>query len=299
MKKKIASLILALTPALLFAQTPFWTEDFGVVENTNNCDQGKLATTYTGPNGSWTMAITGPEADTPNSWFVSAQEQGSAVGTCGSTCGGNNRTLHLSNTTSLGQDVDGGAYYFEAMDMLCGLIPCGATSRRVQSPTINCSGKTDITLSFKYIEGGNAIDNATLWYSSDNGTNWTQLADMAKTADCGGGRGIWTAYSIALPASANNNSNVKIGFQWINNEDSDATDPSVAVDDIVLSTTDVVVTCCPGDFNCDGVVNTLDMLIIGNQFGCSTGCTADLNNDGIINAADMTIFDGLYGNICP
>ena len=99
---------------------------------------------------------------------------------------------------------------------------------------IDCSGRTDIGLDFVYIEGGNAIDNATLWYY--NGTSWAQIADMAKTfSGACSPQGIWTAYNISLPASADNNPDVKIGFQWINNDDADATDPSFAVDDIVLS----------------------------------------------------------------
>lgn len=37
--------------------------------------------------------------------------------------------------------------------------------------------------------------------------------DIPKSINCGGGQGRWTQYSIALPASANNNPNVKIGFR--------------------------------------------------------------------------------------
>ena len=32
-------------------------------------------------------------------------------------------------------------------------------------------------------------------------------------------QGQWTAFSILLPVSANNNPSVKIGFNWINNDD--------------------------------------------------------------------------------
>ncbi|PCH92367.1 MAG: hypothetical protein COB85_08235, partial [Bacteroidetes bacterium] len=49
-------------------------------------------------------------------------------------------------------------------------------------------------------------------------------------------QGTWTAFSILLPASANNNDSVKIGFNWTNNDDGVGTDPSVAIDDITLST---------------------------------------------------------------
>lgn|GEM_PF-2382776 len=293
--KKIYALVLVLIPSVLFSQTVFWTEDFGT-----GCNQGQLASAYSGTNGAWTMTVTGPEADDANAWFVSARDNGNAIGTCGSGCG-TNRTMHISNSFATPlpvHPIDDYAIYAEGFDGFCGLIQCAATSKRMESPTINCTGRTDISVNFKYFEGGNAIDNATLWYSANNGGAWTQISDMPKTALCGADRGTWTAYTFALPASANNNATVKIGLQWVNNDDGDATDPSFAVDDITLSVPDVV-TCCPGDFNCDGVINVLDMIIMVNQFGCAAGCTADLNNDGIIGAADLTIFNGLYSDICP
>jgi hypothetical protein len=111
----------------------------------------------------------------------------------------------------------------------------------VESPVINCSGVANIVLDFKYIEGGNAIDNCTLWYF--DGVTWSQIADMPKTPVCGNGQGQWTAFSIPLPASSNNNTNVKLGFRWIKNDDGDASDPSFAVDDIELN----------GDFATDAV----------------------------------------------
>ncbi len=295
--KKLYTLIAALVPVALFSQTVFWSEDFGT-----GCDQGQLATSYTGTNGAWTMVETGVNTTTANTWFVSATSNGNPVGQCTSPCG-NNRTLHISTsiaTTLPAHPIDDGAIYLVGMAGFCDFLPCGTTNKRVESPTINCTGRSNITLSFKYIEGGGSQDNATLVYF--DGTAWqsTPLADMNKTPTCGSdGGGIWTQFSIALPASANNNPNVKIGFNWSNAESTDAVDPSVAIDDITLSVTDTAPTCCDGDFNCDGVINVLDMIIIVNQFGCMAGCTADLNNDGAVGAADLTIFNGLYGIVCP
>jgi hypothetical protein len=53
-------------------------------------------------------------------------------------------------------------------------------------------------------------------------------------------QGLWTAYSIALPATANNNPGIRIGFRWVNNANGTGTDPSFAVDDIQLSTSGTV-----------------------------------------------------------
>ncbi|MBL7941304.1 MAG: hypothetical protein JNM00_00970 [Flavobacteriales bacterium] len=243
------ALILALQP--LRTQVEFWTEDFGT-----GCNQGFGVASYTGPNGAWSSVNTGTNAGSASVWFVSATENGNEPGECGTGCG-SDRTLHLGAVSVLGFPADPGAAYYEGLAGFCGILPCGATDKRVQSPVINCSAYSDITLEFDYIEGGNTIDNATLWYYS--GTTWTQIADMAKTfSGACSPQGVWTHYAIALPSSANNNANVRIGFRWINNEDGNATDPSFAVDDVVLSvasagdTEPPVITGCPEDENVSG-----------------------------------------------
>ncbi len=209
----------------------FWTEEFG-----SGCNTGQLASSYSGPNGAWNIVNTGTNEATSNTFYVSAAENGQGAGVCGAGCG-SNQTLHLS-TTYLG---DMGAAYFESDAFTCSFLGlCSATDKRAESPVINCTGQSGITLSFNYMEFGEGTsDNATLWYF--NGAAWSQLVDLPKTLCCGGvvcdglTQGLWTSYSIALPASANNNPNVRIGFRWVNNANGVGTDPSFAVDDIKLT----------------------------------------------------------------
>lgn len=205
----------------------FWTENFN-----NGCIAACSAIGYNGGNGAWAQTITGAQGADANAWFVSCAENGNAVGTCGSGCGAN-ATLHLS--AKIGNFIcpnDCGAAYDAGG--LCGLLSCPQTNKRIESPFINCSGQTGINLNFTYIENGQgATDNATVWYF--DGTSWVQISDPAKTATGCGGQGIWTSTSIPLPASANNNPNVKIGFRWVNNDDGVGTDPSIAIDNVTLS----------------------------------------------------------------
>lgn len=218
---------------VLFFQTKsqlvFWSENFGT-----GCGTGTQAHNYTTPNGTWTVVNIGANDIYANIWYVSAEENGNGAGNCGSGCG-TNRTLHVSSDPSIAGDV--GAAYYSGDGGWFGMP--STTSKRVESPFINCTGRSNITLSFVYMEyGQGTTDNATLWYF--NGTTWSQLSDPPKTACCGGAcngtrQGRWTSYSIALPASANNNPNVKIGFRWVNNNDMSGYDPSFAVDDIQLS----------------------------------------------------------------
>lgn len=204
----------------------FWQEGFGT-----GCDAGQLANAavFTPTNGLWTITslATGPgNGANANEWFVSAAENGNAVGTCGTGCG-TNRTLHVgANLAPL--FVDPGAAY------LAGAANFN-TNKRAESPTINCTGQTGITLNLKYIvDGVPGVDFAEVVYSANNGGTWSVLGIPAPVIICGGGQGTWTNFSAALPGSANNNPNVKIGFRW-QSSDPTGSDPSIAVDDIQLA----------------------------------------------------------------
>ncbi len=202
----------------------FWTENFE-----NSCASGCFASGYSGVNGAWGVTLTGPNFDVGsyNIWYVSCAENGNAAGACGTGCG-SDESLHMGSQTlgDIGAAYDAGG--------LCGFFWCITTDQRAESPTINCTGQFGISLNFNYIENGQgSTDNATVWYF--DGTTWTQIDDPPKVVLCGV-QGTWTARTIVLPASADNNPNVKIGFRWVNDDDGGGVDPSFAVDDITLST---------------------------------------------------------------
>jgi gliding motility-associated-like protein len=241
MNKLILLVNLLLVTGFGFSQTVVWTETFS-----NGCTAACSGNGYISPNGTWTQTIMGTEGANPNAWYVSCAENNMGAGNCGAGCQAvPNPTLHVSS--AIGNSFcpnDCGAAYDAGG--LCGLFPpplgsCPQTDRRIESPTINLTGHSNITLNFLYIEGGQGVtDNATVWYF--DGSTWAQLVDEPSTinASCpvgpfGDPQGNWTAYNVALPASANNNPNVKIGFRWVNNDDGAGTDPSFAVDDITLT----------------------------------------------------------------
>ncbi len=220
----------------------FWVENFE-----SGSTAGELVTAYTGPNGAWTQTIGSTEGDVPNLWYVSCAENGHTSGVCGSGCvpvttTATGATLHIgSNPSSLGGTDPGAAYDAGG---LCGTLYCVNTDKRAVSPTINCTGKYTITMKFYYIMNGQSgFDFATVWYF--DGTTWSLLASPATTILCPGGQGAWTHYSVALPASANNNPNVKIGFNWVNNDDGIGSDPSFAVDSVSLTAATGTVTPTP------------------------------------------------------
>lgn len=213
----------------LFSQV-FWTEGFG----DSDCSAaGTSADGFNSANGAWAVTETGLNGPAFNLWFVSSTEAGMGEGECGDGCIDNpaltNNTLHISSSDIGLGDV--GAAYFET-----GFGNVTNTDRRAESPVIDCTGQIDVTLSFLYIAAGTpGSDQCTIEYY--DGAVWSELAVLGPspaTAPCNP-QGTWSPASYALPASANNNADVRIGFRWVNADDGVATDPSVAIDDITLA----------------------------------------------------------------
>ncbi|HXB12856.1 MAG TPA: T9SS type A sorting domain-containing protein, partial [Bacteroidia bacterium] len=170
-----------------------------------------------------------------NLWYFSEMETGLGRGACGAG-GGPPNSAHVgvdSNSPFVWTVVYEGLLSFTQPDQ--GAVmddqsgsPSTRTNLRIESPTINCTGKTKIVLSFNYIEGeSGGHDKATVWYY--NGSVWALLLTPATHDSCGSGQGKWTYDSISLPASANNNASVKIGFNWSND--------TAGFDDNVLNNT--------------------------------------------------------------
>lgn len=201
----------------------FWTEDFGVDAACNSA----VADGFNSGNGAWSVSTTGTNGMQPNVWYVSPTEAGTGEGNCGDGCLANpalnNNTLHVS--TNLLGDV--GAAYLETG------FGFTDTDVRAESPAIDCSGQTDIDLSFLYMHAGAATDICVLQYF--DGVAWTDLQTLPTTPLGCAPQGQWTSFTTTLPASANNNPNVRIGFRWVNIDDGVANDPSIGLDDITLS----------------------------------------------------------------
>jgi gliding motility-associated-like protein len=254
-----------LLTSQIYSQT-FWAETFGT-----GCNTGTVANGFISPNGEWlTRANGGVNGANSNDWYISAAENGEGVGNCGAGCG-TNPTLHVS--PYLG---DLGATYL-ADDGGIGLDP--TTDLTVESPFIDCSGQCGVELSFEYMENGDGTnDNMTFEYF--DGSTWTILDDPAKTPLTCAPQGEWTQYTFSMPASADNNPFVKIGFRWVNNNDAVGTDPSAAIYNIQLASTDVTpptITCAGnvdvyiGPSNCEAQVPDL---VLPPDVVVSDNCTS-------------------------
>jgi hypothetical protein len=283
MKKLYSFLGLSLISLSAFSQTTFWTEDFGT-----GCNRAQVASMYTGSNGQWQTTgglIAGGNDQYANQFFISATVGGNGVGNCADNCitasTATSRSLHISNPTFTtpfgGVMADTGCTYLTGAFSIIGIN--STTNTLATSPTINCTGRSTIGVRFEYIEGGdNTLDNASFAYSADGGVTWTIIDDMPKTGigTCPGLSGPWTTYQVNLPASANNNANVKIGFNWTNNNDGNGADPSFAVDNIAIT---------------EGVLGTNSSISI-EPLIFNTGKTVTVQTNGatvnLLSVTDMT-----------
>jgi gliding motility-associated-like protein len=187
----------------------------------------------------WTLNVsTGTNNTDANFWTVSDAEGGVAVGGCGVALNGN-PTLHVTSTFN----PTGGAAYNAGGLCLFGL--CVTTNRRAESPVFSTVGYNGLTLNFDYISLGDAtLDNASVLYN--DGSSWQVLNPSIKSPVCGGGQGQWTAFSATLPASCDNNPNVRIAINWTNNDDGFGSDPSFAVDNIRVTSPGTGGSACSG-----------------------------------------------------
>ncbi len=238
----------------------FWTEDFN-----NGCNSGCTADAYSNANGAWTLSDFGPStacgfAVEPNEWFVSCSENGNAVGLCGTSCAGN-ATLHVGSTSLSPHNSvacptgDCGATYDSGGN--CDIAGTGAsteTDKQIESPLIDCSSQSNITLSFKYLAVGTVTDTASLWFS-DGASGWEKLTTFTSQF-CFGGKGLWRTYSVQLPQTADFNPDVQIAFRW-NNDDNGVGATSFAVDDITLAASD--------EFRAEYFGYTNPQLLFGNN----------------------------------
>ena len=55
---------------------------------------------------------------------------------------------------------------------------------------------------------------------------------------------------------------------------------------------------CFGDFNFDGVINTVDALFLLGEWACAGVCLADMDQDGNVGTTDLLLLLGTFGTSC-
>lgn len=197
-----------------FSQTVIWQDDF---ENMAN----------------WSLNLTsganGPDA---NLWVLSDDEGGVAAGGCGTALNGN-KTLHVS---CQGQWCIGTGATYNAGDGGLGFMDATTHKQALGITNISTLNTQNVTLEMDYIGVGQPnIDFGTILYSINGGSSWNTLQVINPAGTCANSQGLWTHLNIPLPATCENISNLRIGFEWVNDNDGAGTDPSLAINNLKIT----------------------------------------------------------------
>ena len=178
----------------------------------------------------WTLnTSTGANGADPNFWTISDNEGGVAPGGCGAGSNGD-ATLHVTSVFN----PNGGAAYDAGG--LCGVLFCPLTNAAAESGNIATTGATNLVLTYDFIGGGQGLtDNASSLYSVNGGTAFTSLDASLKSTNTGcGGQGRWLSRGYNLPVACNGLTDFRLRFNWTNNDDGVGTDPSFALNNVLL-----------------------------------------------------------------
>jgi hypothetical protein len=234
----ILLLISCLFPVIGFGQLgQIWQENFN-----NGCGSGCAGNGYASLNGVWTVTNIGTNGVNANQWYVSCAEDGFLTSPpCANACSSpapGNATAHIGNVSS-----STAAFLFcpggDCRANYDDSTPAEATSIRLESPIISTQGYTTLSLSMMYILGGVNCSTDFAGIEYHDGTSWSVLVPcLAQTtnncpAPYTGSYNL--GYNVALPASANNNPNIRIAFTWQNDGNGVGTDPSFAIDNLVIN----------------------------------------------------------------
>lgn len=195
---------------------PFWSEDFGKSSDGRG-DIGNLASGCETKSGTWTQTKLEAQGQKHNNWYISSSSAFTGPNNCSEGILKNNqldnRTLHVGFDYRIGDHtLDLEAIYAKNES--------SATHCRIESPTIDCSGKSNVTLNFDYFTGGLAGQDFFSLYFFD-GEVWSLISTFGPSyvsPECDSlDRATWkVSDTYQLPASADNNQSVKIGFVWKN-----------------------------------------------------------------------------------
>lgn len=195
----------------------FWTEYFDSVPCTSGCKAGAYK--------QWKVDSIGTQGSSSNEWFVSCAEEGKKEGDCSTGCKRKNNSLHLTNRADV-----------RAFDYTRGTA--GQTEKRVTSPLIDLTGKSNVSLIFDYIcldDAAVTQDSCNLELSTDGGSTWFVFKRNLTTTNChNADTSMWRLFNQVLPASVNNKPQFKFGFHW-KNKDNTFLGPGFSVDSIRLS----------------------------------------------------------------
>ena len=167
-----------------------------------------------------------------NLWVISDAEGGVAAGGCGVASNGN-KTLHVG---CQGAWCVGTGATYNAGDGGLGFIDAVTNKRALFASNINTLNTQNLSIEFDYIGiGQQGFDFGTGLYSTNGGSTWNNLQTISPAQTCASGQGLWSHVSFPLPAQCTNINSLRIGFQWQNDNDGVGSDPSLAINNVKIT----------------------------------------------------------------
>lgn len=169
----------------------------------------------------------GSQGANANQWIVDDLESWDGVCGSGNLVTPGDKTMHVY--------CDGG--FFCTASGTGAVYDAGGTPFTVSNTdkyaatisNINTTGYTNIRVQFAYrCMGDLGNDYGSFRYSIDAGLSWIDLPATYVNQN------TWDCVSVTLPATCENIPSLKIAYRWRNNDDGIGTDPSFAIDDVIV-----------------------------------------------------------------
>lgn len=216
MKKSAFTLsLLGLLSIPLFGQEMIWSENF--------------------ESAGWDLneELISHDASYANMWYISDGEAGGlGDGVCRESGNGNN-TLYVGAGGTIGGQLGEGAVYNTGVG--AAIMDVTTDKRSKMNSPISTVGKSNLSLKFNWIGGGDPnLDYASLEYSLD-GTSWQELWTNPIGETCGDGVGKWKTETVTLTAALEEQAALYFAWRWRNDNEGEGDGaPSFAVDDMEL-----------------------------------------------------------------
>jgi hypothetical protein len=192
----------------------------------------------------------------------------------------------------------------------------------------NCDAEVEVTILEENVFSGGCYFYAyRTWLATDNCGNTATVQQLIQVIDIVAPVLVNVPASIelscteevpAIPANveATDNCDADVTIIYTENQTSDVcpfiiTRTWTAIDDCgnvtehvqtitvgEIVTPDPGLVGCAGDFNNDGMIDVMDLLMITSEVGCNNGCGCDLNEDGLITISDFLAFMPKFGTSC-
>ncbi|MBK7403782.1 MAG: hypothetical protein IPJ41_03895 [Phycisphaerales bacterium] len=186
-------------------------------------------------------------------------------------------------------DFDGSGFCYLTGNFVGASDVDGGPTRLV-SPNFDVSSMADPYVSFArwFYNQPADEDRLSVFVSGDNGANWTLVKAVPHTGK------QWMVDGFHVRDFIPGATTARVRFNVADNPDDSETE--AAIDAFVISEL-VCESGCPGDFDGNGTVNTIDVLAFLNAWS-ALDASADFNGDGAVNTLDMLAFLNAWSAGC-